>query len=397
MTDQEQFRQETRDWLEKNCPASMREPMSENEIVWGGRNAQFPNPDSKIWLERMSARGWTAPVWPTEYGGGGLSKDQNMILQSGLKRINARPALFSFGLWMLGPALLEFASEEQKLKFLPQIVRGEIRWCQGYSEPGAGSDLAGLQTRAVPDGDDYVINGQKVWTSYADQADWIFCLVRTDTSVKHEGISFILFDMETEGVETRPIKLISGSSPFCETFFRDVRVPQSHLVGKLNAGWTIAKRLLQHERTSISNFGAVTGSEPVPLEFVARNYVGTNDDGNLADASLRERIVTHRMEDLGFQLTLKRVALEATQGSGPSAASSLFKSYGAKINQDRCELTVEAMGAQGLGWSGDSFSEDEIAATRQWLRSKGNSIEGGTSEINTNVVAKQVLGLRDHQ
>ncbi|MBT3702447.1 MAG: acyl-CoA dehydrogenase [Alphaproteobacteria bacterium] len=397
MTDQEQFRQETRDWLEKNCPASMREPMSENEIVWGGRNAQFPNPDSKIWLERMSARGWTAPVWPTEYGGGGLSKDQNMILQSELKRINARPALFSFGLWMLGPALLEFASEEQKLKFLPQIVRGEIRWCQGYSEPGAGSDLAGLQTRAVPDGDDYVINGQKVWTSYADQADWIFCLVRTDTSVKHEGISFILFDMETEGVETRPIKLISGSSPFCETFFRDVRVPQSHLVGKLNAGWTIAKRLLQHERTSISNFGAVTGSEPVPLEFVARNYVGTNDDGKLADASLRERIVTHRMEDLGFQLTLKRVALEATQGSGPSAASSLFKSYGAKINQDRCELTVEAMGAQGLGWSGDSFSEDEIAATRQWLRSKGNSIEGGTSEINTNVVAKQVLGLRDHQ
>ena len=397
MTDQEQFRQETRDWLEKNCPASMREPMSENEIVWGGRNAQFPNPDSKIWLERMSARGWTAPVWPTEYGGGGLSKDQNMILQSELKRINARPALFSFGLWMLGPALLEFASEEQKLKFLPQIVRGEIRWCQGYSEPGAGSALAGLQTRAVPDGDDYVINGQKVWTSYADQADWIFCLVRTDTSVKHEGISFILFDMETEGVETRPIKLISGSSPFCETFFRDVRVPQSHLVGKLNAGWTIAKRLLQHERTSISNFGAVTGSEPVPLEFVARNYVGTNDDGKLADASLRERIVTHRMEDLGFQLTLKRVALEATQGSGPSAASSLFKSYGAKINQDRCELTVEAMGAQGLGWSGDSFSEDEIAATRQWLRSKGNSIEGGTSEINTNVVAKQVLGLRDHQ
>ena len=397
MTDLEQFRQETRDWLEENCPASMREPMSESEIVWGGRNAEFPNPDSKLWLERMAERGWTAPVWPTEYGGGGLSKDQNMVLQSELKRINARPALFSFGLWMLGPALLEFANEEQKLKFLPQIVRGEIRWCQGYSEPGAGSDLAGLQTRAVPDGDDYVINGQKVWTSYADEADWIFCLVRTDTSVKHEGISFILFDMTTEGVETRPIKLISGSSPFCETFFTDVRVPQSHLVGELNAGWTIAKRLLQHERTSISNFGAVTGSEPVPLEYVARNYVGTNESGKIADASLRDRIVTHRMEDMGFQLTLKRVALEAQQGSGPSAASSLFKSYGAKINQDRCELTVEAMGNQGLGWEGDNFNDEEISATRQWLRSKGNSIEGGTSEINTNVVAKQVLGLRDHQ
>ncbi|MBT3788371.1 MAG: acyl-CoA dehydrogenase [Alphaproteobacteria bacterium] len=397
MSDLDQFRQETREWLEANCPASMREPMSESEIVWGGRNAEFPNPDSKLWLERMGERGWTAPVWPTKYGGGGLSKDQNMVLQSELKRINARPALFSFGLWMLGPALLEFASEEQKLKFLPQIVRGEIRWCQGYSEPGAGSDLAGLQTRAVPDGDDYVINGQKVWTSYADEADWIFCLVRTDTSVKHEGISFILFDMATEGVETRPIKLISGSSPFCETFFTDVRVPQSHLVGELNAGWTIAKRLLQHERTSISNFGAVTGSEPVPLEYVARNYVGLTKDGKISDASLRDRIAAHRMEDLGFQLTLKRVAMEATQGSGPSAASSLFKSYGAKINQDRCELTVEAMGAQGLGWAGDAFSENEISATRQWLRSKGNSIEGGTSEINTNVVAKQVLGLRDHQ
>jgi alkylation response protein AidB-like acyl-CoA dehydrogenase len=397
MSDLEQFRQETRDWLEANCPASMRQPMSEEEIVWGGRNASFPNPDSKVWLERMAEKGWTAPVWPAKYGGGGLSKDEHLVLQSEMKKISARPPLFSFGLWMLGPALLEFASEEQKLRFLPEICRGEIRWCQGYSEPGAGSDLAGLQTRAVPDGDDYVINGQKVWTSYADQADWIFCLVRTDTTTKHEGISFILFDMTTQGVETRPIKLISGSSPFCETFFTDVRVPQTQLVGELNAGWTIAKRLLQHERTSISNFGAVTGSEPVPVEFVARNYVGTNESGKIADASLRDRIVTHRMEDMGFQLTLKRVALEAQQGSGPSAASSLFKSYGAKINQDRCELTVEAMGNQGLGWEGDNFNDEEISATRQWLRSKGNSIEGGTSEINTNVVAKQVLGLRDHQ
>ena len=309
MSDLDQFRQETREWLEANCPASMREPMSESEIVWGGRNAEFPNPDSKLWLERMGERGWTAPVWPTKYGGGGLSKDQNMVLQSELKRINARPALFSFGLWMLGPALLEFASEEQKLKFLPQIVRGEIRWCQGYSEPGAGSDLAGLQTRAVPDGDDYVINGQKVWTSYADEADWIFCLVRTDTSVKHEGISFILFDMATEGVETRPIKLISGSSPFCETFFTDVRVPQSHLVGELNAGWTIAKRLLQHERTSISNFGAVTGSEPVPLEYVARNYVGLTKDGKISDlaqlaATASEKLDLARASQAEGYLTL---------------------------------------------------------------------------------------------
>ena len=397
MSDSETFRSETRAWLEENCPASMRTAMPEEEVPWGGRNGQFPNPDSKVWLDRMAERGWTAPVWPTEYGGGGLSKEENQILLQELARLSARPALFSFGLWMLGPALLEFASEEQKKESLPQIVRGEIRWCQGYSEPGAGSDLAGLQCRAVEDGDDYVINGQKVWTSYADQADWIFCLIRTDTSVKHEGISFILFDMASPGVEVRPIQLISGSSPFCETFFSDVRVPKKNLVGELNAGWTIAKRLLQHERTSISNFGAVTGAAPVSLEQVAREYVGTMPDGRLADASLRDRIAAHRIDALGFNLTLQRVAAEAKQGSGPTAASSMFKSYGAKINQARCELLIEALGHQALGWEGEGFTEDEISTTRQWLRSKGNSIEGGTSEINTNVVAKQVLGLRDHQ
>jgi len=397
MSDLETFRTETRAWLEENCPPSMRTPMPEDEVPWGGRNGQFPNPDTKVWLDRMGAKGWTAPTWPSAYGGGGLSKDENQILQQELSSIKARPALFSFGLWMLGPALQEFASEEQKLEYLPQIVRGEIRWCQGYSEPGAGSDLAGLQTKCVEDGDEYVINGQKVWTSYADQADWIFCLVRTDTSVKHEGISFILFDMASPGVEARPIRLISGSSPFCETFFSDVRVPKKNLVGELNAGWTIAKRLLQFERSSISNFGAVTGAAPVSLDQVAREYVGTTENGALADGSLRDRIAAHNMDAKGFQLTLQRVAAEAEQGSGPTAASSMFKSYGAKINQSRCELLIEALGHQALGWEGEGFSDTEISATRQWLRSKGNSIEGGTSEINTNVVAKQVLGLRDHQ
>jgi len=397
MSDLETFRTETRAWLEENCPASMRTPMPEDEVPWGGRNGQFPNPDTKVWLERMGAKGWTAPIWPTVYGGGGLSKDEHQVLQQELASIKARPALFSFGLWMLGPALLEFANEEQKLEYLPQIVRGEIRWCQGYSEPGAGSDLAGLQTKCVEDGDEYVINGQKVWTSYADQADWIFCLVRTDTSVKHEGISFILFDMASPGVEARPIRLISGSSPFCETFFSDVRVPKQNLVGELNAGWTIAKRLLQFERSSISNFGAVTGAAPVSLDQVALEYVGTTENGALADGSLRDRIAAHNMDAMGFNLTLQRVAAEAEQGSGPTAASSMFKSYGAKINQGRCELLIEALGHQALGWEGEGFSDTEISATRQWLRSKGNSIEGGTSEINTNVVAKQVLGLRDHQ
>ena len=193
MSDLDAFREETRAWLEENCPASMRTPTPENEVVWGGRRQEWVNPDSKIWLERMAERGWTVPRWPTVYGGGGLSADEDKILQEELRRIRARSPLESFGIWMLGPALLEFASEEQKLHYLPQIARGEIRWCQGYSEPGYGSDLAGLQTKAEDMGDYYLVNGSKIWTSYADMADWIFCLVRTDSDApKHEGISFLL-------------------------------------------------------------------------------------------------------------------------------------------------------------------------------------------------------------
>ena len=246
------FRQETREWLELNCPPAMREPMGEDDTVWGGKNATYPNDDARLWLERMGQKGWTCPTWPAEYGGGGLNKEESLILADELRRIRARPALTSFGISMLGPVLLEYGNEAQKQTHIPSIVRGEIRWCQGYSEPGSGSDLASLQTKAILDGDHYVINGSKIWTSYADQADWIFCLVRTDFKVpKHNGVSFILFDMASKGVTTKPIKLISGASPFCETFVDDVSVPRENLVGQINDGWTIAKRLLQHERSMI--------------------------------------------------------------------------------------------------------------------------------------------------
>jgi alkylation response protein AidB-like acyl-CoA dehydrogenase len=317
------------------------------------------------------------------------------VLQQELGRIKARPALMSFGLWMLGPVLLEYATEEQKREYLPKIVRGEIRWCQGYSEPGAGSDLASLRTRCEDKGDHFLVNGQKIWTSYADKADWIFCLVRTDTSKKHEGISFVLFDMTTPGVEARPIKLISGSSPFCETFFTDVKVPKGQLVGKLNGGWEIAKRLLQYERQNISSggFGGAAGPE---LEDIAKHYVG-EEGGRLADADLRARIAAHRMEAKAFALTVRRIEEDAKAGKGVGPAVSIIKYAAAKLNQERCELMVEAMGAQGLGWEGEGFTPGELAATRGWLRSKGNSIEGGTSEVNLNVVAKRVLGLLDHQ
>ncbi len=393
--DIEAFRTEARAWLAANYPPSLNAPMTEDDAPWGGRNYSPANPDARRWLDRMGARGWTAPMWPAAYGGGGLSAEENRVLQQELARIKARPALMSFGVWMLGPVLLEYATEAQKQKFLPPIVRGEIRWCQGYSEPGAGSDLAGLQTRCEDQGDHYLIDGQKVWTSYADQADWIFCLVRTDATKKHEGISFVLFDMRTPGVEARPIKLISGSSPFCETFFDNVRVPKDQLVGKLNGGWEIAKRLLQYERQNISasGFGGGAGLE---VEEAARTFVGM-EGGRLADADLRARIAAHKMDARAFALTVRRAEGESKASTGPSAAVSIIKYAAAKLNQDKCELMVEAMGTQGLGWEGEGFDPEGLKATRAWLRSKGNSIEGGTSEVNLNVIAKRVLGLLDHQ
>ena len=395
MSNIEEFRLETRQWLETHCPASLRTPMSEREVVWGGRNATFPSDDAQRWLQAMGERGWTAPTWPRRYGGGGLTAEQNAVLQEELRRIKARPALYSFGLWMFGPVLLEFGNEEQKQRFLPPIVRGETRWCQGYSEPGAGSDLASLATRCEDHGDHFLINGQKIWTSYANLADWMFCLVRTDTRTKHGGISFVVFDMRTAGVETRPIRLISGDSPFCETFLTDVRVPKDQLIGPLNGGWEIAKRLLMHERTNISAeaFGNAAGLD---LIETARQFVGLRE-GVLANTDLRARIARHRMRDEAFRLAVQqaRTGHGRSSSAATSALASSFKVAAASLNQERCELLLECLGHEGLGWEGEGFSTDALRATRHWLRSKGNSIEGGTTEINLNVIAKRVLGLPD--
>lgn len=398
MTDAlDNFRSEIRSWLDDACPASMRTPSPEAELVWGGREEPFVNPDSKVWLENMASRGFTAPTWPKAYGGGGLSADENKVLQEELRRIHARPALNSFGLWMLGPALLEFASEEQKKKYLPDIVNGKTRWCQGYSEPGAGSDLAGLQTRADDKGDHYLVNGAKIWTSYADQADWIFCLVRTDPSApKHEGISFLLFDMASEGVSVSPIQLISGASPFCQTFFDNVKVPKEQLVGELNKGWTIAKRLLQHERQHISGIGGASalGGSGRKVQDVFKKYVG-EQDGRISNPDLRDEVLVHNMDDKAFILTLGRAAEEAKAGNSNAHLASMFKHLGSEQNKRKYELFLRAMGTQALGWEGDGFDDMELATTRQWLRSKANSIEGGTTEVQLNVIAKRVLGLPD--
>ena len=300
---------------------------------------------------------------------------------------------------MFGPTLLEYGNEDQKQRHIPPIVRGEIRWCQGYSEPGAGSDLAALQTKAEDKGDHFLVNGQKIWTSGAQYAQWCFCLVRTDPNHKHEGISFLLIDMNDPGIEVRPIKLISGASPFCETFFTDVKVPKENLVGPLNGGWTIGKRLLQHERSGLSGGGGSAGRffSGKAIEDLAKEYVGVDENGRIADPDLRSRIIRHQMEAKAFMLTLMRAQAEAKGNAGPSAATSIMKNVGSKVGQERAELAVEIMGSQGLGWEGDGFKDYELEQVRNWLGGKATTIYGGSAEIQNNIIAKRILGLLDHQ
>jgi len=397
--DLDAFRAEARAFLETNYPPELKDPAAGRpEAMWGGRAFKGSDDPQIVWMHRMAARGWTTPTWPKQYGGGGLTPEQGRVLEQEMNRGGYRPAVVAFGIWMLGPVLMEFGNEAQKAEHLPKIVQGEIRWCQGYSEPGAGSDLAGLQTKCEDKGDHWLINGQKIWTSYADRADWCFCLVRTDPAKKHDGISFVLIDMASPGVETRPIQLISGESPFCETFFTDVKIPKENMVGPLNGGWTIAKRLLQYERQNISGGfggGGGAGGAAGDLGQIAKRYVGADETGAVADADLRGRITRNKMDFQAFYLTIARVAAESRSSNGPSAATSIIKYAAAAFAQERSELMVEAMGAQGLGWEGDAFSPGELTATHGWLRAKANSIEGGTSEVNLNVVSKRVLGLPD--
>lgn len=386
-----EFRRDVRTWLAANCPPSMQTPMPADEYPGGGKRAVWRNPESKLWLDRMAERGFVVPTWPKAYGGAGLDKAQNQVLQEELRRINARPAHVGMGISMIGPALLEYGNEEQKLRHLPKIARGEIWWCQGYSEPGSGSDLASLRTSAVSDGDDYLITGQKIWTSGADKADWMFCLVRTAPDApKHQGITFILFDMTTPGVTVKPILLISGLSPFCETFLDGVRVPKTNVVSKVNEGWTVAKRLLQYERTSIGGIGN-RGQNSESLEDLAKRYLG----GEIHDVALRQDLLRHRINDRSFALTLRRSQEEATAGIAPGAVSSMFKYYGTEQNKNRYELMLRAMGTQAVGWSANTVAADELETTQGWLRSKANSIEGGTSEVQLNIIAKRILGLPD--
>ena len=374
-------------WLEANCPPEMREPAGEEDICWGGRRWAFQSEAQRLWLERCAQRGLTVPTWPKEYGGAGLSREDATLLREEMQRIHARPPLVSFGIWMLGPALLKFGSPEQKAAHLPPIARGEIRWCQGYSEPGAGSDLASLRTKAEDRGDHFLVNGQKIWTSYADKADWIFCLVRTDPqAVKQKGISFLLIDMASPGVSTRPIVLISGKSPFCETFFDNVAVPKENLVGTLHRGWDVAKYLLTHEREMIAG-----GGNLYDIHALDRAAAAKAQGGKLADPILRAEIARAAIDTYASEATRRRYLDEAANGGEIGARSALLKYDGTELNKRRHELLMSLAGVEGLYFDGNLGPAQDVA--RGWLRSKGNSIEGGTSEIMLDIVAKRLIEL----
>lgn len=382
----EAFRTEVRDWIAAHFPAALK-----------GHSAPLVSDlldaDQDKWRQAMGAKGWAVPTWPSVYGGADLDKAHARVIQQELAAAGAYDPIQSMGTIMIGPTLLEFGTELQKLRHLPGIARGEVKWCQGFSEPGAGSDLASLQTRAEDRGDHFLLNGQKVWTSNADHSDWCFCLVRTDTTRKQGGISFVLFDMHQPGVEVRPIRLISGDSPFCETFLTDVRAEKEDLVGSLNGGWGIAKRLLQHERSAISGGGAEAGS--VSLVELARQRLALDADGRVADGDLRARIIRNEMDSRVVDLTIARAVAEDRAAPGASAVSSILKNAGVHVFQTRAELALEIMGHQGLGWEGEGFTEEELGAVRDWLHGKAWSIFGGSEEVQNNIIAKRILGLPD--
>jgi alkylation response protein AidB-like acyl-CoA dehydrogenase len=399
MSELEEFRQSVRTWLEENAPESLKGKMGDPIAgFWAGKKTPAPFPDSKAWLDMMAEKGWTVPFWPKEYGGGGLSRKENKVLIEELGRLKLPSPLVGFGITMIGPTLLQYGTEEQKQFFLPKICSGEIRWCQGYSEPNAGSDLANVQAQLTDDGDEYTISGQKVWTSYGDMADWIFMIGRTDWDVKKQaGITFILVDMDQPGVDVRPIKLISGDSPFCEVFFDNVKASKKHVLGEVNKGWEVAKALLGHERTMIADaFGSSRppAAKALTLDGAAKQYIGMKD-GQIADPSIRDRLSQIQMDEACFNLTVQRNVDNMKAGHNPGPESSMFKVYGTELNQRRQELFLSIMGPESLGWVGDGFTKDELTLTRTWLRSRGNTIEGGTSEIQLNIIAKMVLGLPD--
>ncbi len=391
MSSLETFQKETRSWLEKNCPPAMREPISAEDRVWASSDMEFPSEDARLWFERMVEKRWCVPEWPEEYGGGGLSPDEGRILCEEMKHLNCREPQYSFGITMIGPVLLEFGSEEQKREFLPRIARGEIRWCQGYSEPGAGSDLAGLRTAAKDCGDHYLVSGSKIWTSDADKADWIYCLVRTDPKApKQRGISFLLFDMHQPGITVEPIRLISGDSPFCQVFFDDVRAEKHHRVGEENHGWSVAKRLLEYERAMMADLAGESHNPVTPMS-VAKNALEW-ENGRIRDPIFRDRLAGHLINRHSAELTNQRAAMEI-EAKVPTLTAMVLKYAGTEEEKRGRYLMMDMLGYSGLGWEGESFTSEGLQVTRDWLMCHAYTIAGGSSEVQLNIIAKRALSL----
>ena len=388
------FRLEVSTWLEENFPKSLNGKASELSL---GKNVSGKLvEDSDTWRKNLAAQGWGTPTWPLEYGGAGLSQKHAQIINEEMHKrgaFNPIPMLAGMGVTMVGPTILEYGTEAQKRRHLPRMASGEIFWCLGYSEPGAGSDLASLATKAEDKGDHWLINGQKVWTSGADIAQWCGALVRTDPKAKkRSGISFVMFPMNQPGVRTRPGKLISGDSPFCEMFFDDAKAEKDELLGDLNDGWSLGKRLLQHERQSQTGEGGpATGGEF--LGDIAKRYVGTNENGTLEDTDLRLRLANHLMDEKAHKLTIRRIMAEAKGNVEVTAVASILKNSATDVAQSRTELLMELMGSQALGWEGDEYNQDELASVRMWLGVKAMSIYGGSYEVQKNIISKNILGL----
>jgi alkylation response protein AidB-like acyl-CoA dehydrogenase len=394
MTETEEFRAEIRAWLAENCPEGARGP---GQIAWGSSKIELET-DTRLWLDRMAERGWTVPTWPREYGGAELTRAQYPVLIDELKRINARTPLTGRGVNYIGPTLLELGSDDQKARWLPGIARGEGGWAMGYSEPGAGSDLASLSTRAELDGDHYLLNGRKTWTSDAMDCDYIFVLVRTSPDKpKHEGISLVLVELDQPGVQIHPIRLISGASPFNETVFEDAIARADDVIGGVDNGWTVGKRLLQFERSTHAGIN-ISGSqggrtEESRMPEQVQHYAGI-ENGRIDDPALRQRLIRYEQNGHAQRLTQRR-AIEELQARAPGFTSSAVKLTGALHTMEGDELLLSAMGSRGIGWQGEGFARSETDATRAWLRQKSLTIAGGTKEVQLNIIAKRVLGLPD--
>jgi len=393
------FRRSVSEWLSLNCPSGMRVDADLTDVrCWGGKHWIFESKAQREWLEACSAIGWTVPDWPTEYGGAGLSRAEKDVIVSEMKVLGIRPPLFSYGITMLGPALLKYGTAGQKRMHLNAIAEGRVRWCQGYSEPGAGSDLASLKTRCEDKGDHWLLNGQKIWTSKADESDWMFALVRTSNEDrKHDGISFVLIDFELEGIEVKPIKLISGQSPFCEVFFNDVKVPKSYgadnpsIVGEVGKGWQVGMYLLGYERSSLGQYTLNGRGDEPPLIDTAIARLGLDENGQLDDPSMRIRLAAALVDDAACSALAENLNTRLQSGEDIGALSSAAKYASTQIIKRGYDLRMSMEHFRTFAI--DEASGDPTIAARNWLYSRAYTILGGTSEIQLNIISKRLLNL----